>query len=73
MFRVGIHVGGNLTAPFAADTGGTGFRTAKVMTTPQFLTEGVLGASEAAEPRARSSPCSRSWIVSTPRYRPTSW
>ena len=73
MFRVGIHLGGKLTAPFAADTGGTGFRTAKVMTTPQSLTEGILGAIEAAEPRAGVRPRSTSWILSTRRYRPTSW
>ena len=48
MFRVGIDVGGTFTDLFAWDRSGPGFRTAKVMTTPDDLTVGVLGAIETA-------------------------
>lgn len=49
MLRVGIDVGGTFTDLFAWQAGGTVVRTAKVMTTPRDLTEGVLSAIEAAE------------------------
>ena len=49
MLRIGIDVGGTFTDLFAWDAGAAGFRTAKVMTTPHDLTEGVLAAIDAAE------------------------
>ena len=49
MLRVGIDVGGTFTDLFAWRAGGAELRTAKVMTTPHDLIEGVLEAVEAAE------------------------
>lgn len=49
MLRVGIDVGGTFTDLFAWRAGGAELRTAKVMTTPNDLIEGVLEAVEVAD------------------------
>ncbi|MCY4088242.1 MAG: hydantoinase/oxoprolinase family protein [Actinomycetia bacterium] len=49
MLRVGIDVGGTFTDLFAWRAGGAELRTAKVMTTPNDLIDGVLEAVEAAD------------------------